>query len=146
MKKFFDIEGKTDEELLEEYSADLEGKTFVPSRLIDAIGQRKARLANRKPGDPGTIQNPVFINGKAFVYNSRNKLVLWEDYDCGGNAESSDTWFVLTAKMKPTEEQIRMVQTANNVPVIVTSDCPVISDDDLQRMKKFTLCRPRKMN
>lgn len=52
MKKFFDIEGKTDEELLEEYSADLEGKTFVPSRLIDAIGQRKARLAIENLGTP----------------------------------------------------------------------------------------------
>ena len=80
MKELFPIDGKTDEELIEEYSTEIDGTTFVPARLLDAIGERQVRMADRKPGEPGTVENPIFIEGRAYVYSKRNKLILWEDY------------------------------------------------------------------
>lgn len=80
MKEMFSIDGKTDEELIAEYSIEIDGRTFVPARLLDAIGERQVRAADRKPGDPGTVENPIFKKGKAYVYGKRNKLILWEDY------------------------------------------------------------------
>ena len=60
MKELFPIDGKSDEELIAEYSMEIDGRTFVPARLLDAIGERQAREADRKPGDPGTAENPIF--------------------------------------------------------------------------------------
>ena len=77
----FNISGQTDEELLEKYTIRADGRTFVPARVLDAIGRHQVQMANRKPGDLGTIQNPIIKDGKAFAYNSRNRLAMVEDYD-----------------------------------------------------------------
>ena len=45
---------------------------------MNEIGRREA--LKRKPGDPGTNENPIFKNGKAFIYTQFNRLALWEDY------------------------------------------------------------------
>ena len=64
MKELFPIDGKTDEKLIEEYSTEIDGRTFVPAHLLDAIGERQVRMADRKPGEPGTVENPIFIEGR----------------------------------------------------------------------------------
>ena len=142
MEKLFDIDGHTDEELLAEYSINVKGKTFVPARLLDAIGARNVKLANRQPGDLGTIQNPVFKDGKAYVYSSRNELIWWEDYAGPIPDEKKDEVFILTRQMKPSEEQKRMIQQVRSKPVVFTPDCPEISREELANMKHFAASRP----
>ena len=142
MKNYFDINGKTDEELINKYSVDIDGKTYVPSRLLDAIGRRQVKQAARHPGDPGTIQNPIMKDGKAYVYNSRNKLIWWEDYEETKQNSPKDEIFILTFSMKPNAEQCRMIQKAESAPVLFTKDCPMITAENLANMKRFTSCRP----
>ena len=148
MKDTFPMDGKADEELLNEYAIEIDGKTFVPARLLDAIGERQTRLAERKPGDPGTAENPIFKEGKAYIFGRRNKLVLWEDYS-GPIPSSEDQYlpkgteaFTLTAEMKPTEAQKKMVQRAKRMPVIITTDCPLISPERLSSLTRFRSSRP----
>lgn len=148
MKELFPVNGKTDEELLNEYKIEIDGKTFVPTRLLDAIGERQALLSERKPGDPGTAENPIFKNGKAYIYGKRNTLILWEDYS-GPIPSSEDQYlpkgteaFTLTAEMKPTEAQKKMVQRAKRMPVIITTDCPLISPEHLSSFIRFRSSRP----
>ena len=76
----FDITGKTDRELIEKYSVRSNSKTYVPSRLLDAICARQRKTMDLHPGGPGTLENPVIEDGKGYAYGSRNKLILWEDY------------------------------------------------------------------
>lgn len=80
MDKEFEINGHTDEDLINMYSVQVNGKTFIPSSVFNAIGKRRAEKANRQPGDPGTAENPIFMNGHAYVYSSTNQLILWEDF------------------------------------------------------------------
>jgi hypothetical protein len=148
MKEMFSIDGKTDEELIAEYSIEIDGRTFVPARLLDAIGERQVRAADRKPGDPGTVENPIFKKGKAYVYGKRNKLILWEDY-AGPIPSSEDEYlpkgteaFTLTVEMQPTEAQKRMVQRAKQMPVVITTDCPLIPSEQLSSFTRFRQSRP----
>ncbi len=148
MKELFSIDGKTDEELMAEYSTEIDGRTFVPARLLDAIGERQVRAADRKPGDPGTVENPIFKEGRAYVYSKRNKLILWEDYT-GPIPSSEDEYlpketeaFTLTAEMKPTEAQKKMVQRAKKMPVVITTDCPLIPMEQLSALTRFRPSRP----
>ena len=87
MTPTFDITGKTDRELIEKYSVRINGKTYVPSRLLDAICARQRKTMDLHPGAPGTLENPVMKDGKAYVYGSRNKLILWEDYKKNANGQ-----------------------------------------------------------
>ena len=71
----------SDEELVKE----LERRTvrvgergWKNMNIANEIGRREA--LKRKPGDPGTRENPIFKNGKAFIYTKFNRLVLWENY------------------------------------------------------------------
>ena len=103
MKELFPIDGKTDEELMAEYSEEIDGRTFVPARLLDAIGERQVRMADRKPGDPGTVENPIFKEGKAYVYGKRNKLILWEDYE--GPDCKKEPFYRLTANVQEASDE-----------------------------------------
>ena len=142
MEELFEVDGRTDEELIREYSVSVEGRTFVPARLLDAIGRRQVQKANRKPGDLGTTQNPIFKDGKAYVYSSRNQLIWWEDYDGPIPEETKEEHFILTIQMKPSPEQKRMIQKVKDTPVVITTDCPAISGDTLESMKRFSFGRP----
>ena len=148
MKELFPIDGMTDEELIAEYSTEIDGKTFVPARLLDAIGERQVHAAARKPGDPGTVENPIFKEGRAYVYSKRNKLILWEDY-AGPFPSSEDEYlpkgteaYTLTSEMKPTEAQKQMVQRAKRMPIIITTDCPLIPTEKLSALTRFRPSRP----
>ena len=148
MKELYPIDGKTDEELIDEYSIEVDGRTFVPARLLDAIGERQTRVADRKPGDPGTVENPIFKEGRAYVYSKRNRLILWEDY-AGPIPSSEDEFipkgteaFTLTAEMKPTEAQKQMVQRAKRMPVVITTDCPLIPTERLATLTRVRPSRP----
>ena len=146
MKDLFDINGKTDEELLSEYPVDKNGRRIVHARLLDAIGERRAKEANRKPGDPGTIENPIFRNGKAYIYSSKNRLILWEDYagETPDDLASEETEsFVLTVEMMPTDEQKKMIQTAKNMPQVYSYDCPALTPERTAKFKPFAYARPR---
>lgn len=151
MDEFFSIDGKTDDELLSEYSVDVDGRKFVPSRLLDAIGDRQVRLAARKPGDPGTVENPIFYEGKAYIYGRRNKLILWEDYSGSipdgmeQNITGRTEKFTLTIDMKPTDEQKKMIQCAMNMPVVITNDCPLMTSERLSTFSRFESARPVNM-
>ena len=142
MENLFDINGRTDEELLGEYSVKVDGRTFVPARLLDTIGKRRVKKANRQPGDPGTVQNPIFRDGKAYIFSSRNELIWWEDYDGSVPDEPDEEFFVLTMTMKPSEDQKRMIQRARKTPVVCTADCPMISSESLAGMRRFAARRP----
>jgi len=142
MEELFNVDGRTDEDLLREYSVSVEGRTFVPARLLDAIGRRHVQMADRKPGDPGTTENPIFKDGKAYVYSSRNQLIWWEDYDGPVPEETKEEHFILTIQMEPSPEQKRMIQKVKTTPVVITTDCPVISGETLAGMKRFSSGRP----
>ena len=145
MKDLFDINGKTDQELLAEYPVDESGRRIVHARLLDAIGERRAKEADRKPGDPGTLENPIFRNGKAFIYSSKNRLILWEDYagEIPDNLPVEDTErFVLTAEMKPTAEQKKMIQTSKNMRQTFSNDCPRSTPERIARFRPFPYARP----
>lgn len=62
------------------YSVTVDGRCWVSGSLLGEIGRREAQMANRQPGDPGTIQNPIMKNGNAYAYNSRKRVSLIEDY------------------------------------------------------------------
>ena len=68
MSDAIDISGYSDEELIRRFSVEINGRRFMRARVLDAIGRRNAERANRKPGDPGTMENPIFKNGKAFNF------------------------------------------------------------------------------
>ena len=51
---------------------------WVNANLLNEIGRREA--LRRKPGDLGTMENPIIRDGKAFVYTMYNHLALWEDW------------------------------------------------------------------
>ena len=121
MSSTIDINGYSDEELIRRYSVRVNGKRFIRARVLEAMGKRKAEETNRKPGDPGTVENPIFRNGHAYVFSSANELIIWEDYDgdipdgdgviVRVNPETTET-FVLRHGMGPTEKQKRMVQAS----------------------------------
>ena len=46
--------------------------------IANEIGRREA--LKRKPGDPGTKENPIIRNGKAYLYTKYNQLALWENW------------------------------------------------------------------
>ena len=152
MSDAIDISEYSDEELIRRFSVEINGRRFMRARVLDAIGRRNAERANRKPGDPGTKENPIFKNGKAFVYSSTNRLIMWEDYSgeipqgegvvYRVNPETTET-FVLTHEMRPTVEQKKMVQEVKNRPVTFGADCPKSSPEQLARFRKFGQMRNR---
>ena len=117
MCKTVNIKGISDEELIRRFSVEINGKRFMRASVLDAMGKRNAERANRKPGDPGTMENPIFKNGHAYVFSSTNRLLMWEDYPekiPEGNGvsvvpETTET-FVLKRDMTPTKEQKKMIQ------------------------------------
>ena len=155
MGEKIDIGSCSDEELIRRYSVEINGKRFIRASVLEAMGRRKAMEANRKPGDPGTIENPIFKSGHAYVFSSTNQLIMWEDYDgeipdgdgviVHLNPETTET-FVLRHGMGPTEEQKRMVQAAKGRPVHFTEDCPKSSPAQLERFRKFGLKRNQQRN
>ncbi|MBR5679503.1 MAG: hypothetical protein IKX19_02535 [Clostridia bacterium] len=146
MKKTIDISGFSDEELIRKFSVEINGKRFIRANVLDAIGRRNAERANRKPGDPGTVENPIFKNGRAYIYSSTNRLIIWEDYsgeipEGDGviyrvNPETTEM-FVLTHEMEPTVEQKKMVQAVKSRPITFASDCPKSSPEQLARFRRF---------
>lgn len=152
MRSDIDINGYSDEELIRKYSVEINGRRFIRAKVLDAMGRRRAEAASRKPGDPGTPENPIFKSGHAYVYSSTNRLIMWEDYpgevpEGDGvtvriNPETTET-FVLTRAMKPTEEQKRMVQAAKDRPVTFSADCPRSTPEQLQRFRRFGAMRKR---
>ena len=152
MSKTVDISGFSDEELIRKFSVVINGRRFVRANILDAIGKRNAERANRKPGDPGTVENPIFKNGRAFIYSSTNRLILWEDYPgeipqeegvvYRVNPETTET-FVLTHEMRPTTEQKKMVQAVKTKPITFGVDCPKSSPEQLARFRKFGQMRNR---
>lgn len=144
MNKEINISGYSDEELVAKYSVLIDGKRYVPSKISDAIGRRHAEIADRKPGDPGTIENPIFKDGHAYVFSSTNRLIIWEDYKGlvplnGGitiniNPETMDG-LTLTQDMKPTDEQKEMIQKVSLMPVKPSEDCPKLSTKHLKRLR-----------
>lgn len=72
----------TDEELrtlLEETTIRDGNRVWHSATIVNEIGRREA--LRREPGSPGTLQNPIIRNGKAYVYTKYNHLALWEDYE-----------------------------------------------------------------
>ena len=146
MRQEIDITGYTDEELLRKYTVEINGRKFVRASVKEAIDQRHALLADRKPGDPGTVENPIFKNGHAFIYNSRNRLSMWEDYNgvipqgegiiFRINPETTEV-FTLTPDMIPTERQKKMIREAQKKPVNFTEDCPKSTPEQLERFRRF---------
>ena len=72
----------SEEDLVSIYGGTMnDGRFYINSRVRDAIGEMHAKREGRVAGDPGTRENPIFKNGHAFIYNSRNDLIMWSDYD-----------------------------------------------------------------
>lgn len=152
MSEAIDISRYSDEELIRRFSVEINGRRFMRAKVLDAIGRRNADRANRKPGDPGTMENPIFKNGKAFIYSSTNRLIMWEDYpgeipQTEGvvyrvNPETTET-FVLTHEMQPTVEQKKMIQAVKKRPITFGVDCPKSSPEQLARFRKFGQMRNR---
>ena len=65
MREEMDIGALSEEELIRRFSVEINGTRYVRASVLDAIGRRNAERANRRPGDPGTPENPVFRNGWA---------------------------------------------------------------------------------
>ena len=152
MAEEIDIAGYTDEELIRKYSVISDGHRYIKASVLDAIGKRQAQQANRKPGDPGTKENPIFREKHAFIYNSGNRLVLWEDY--GGIIPDEDNVvfhinpdimevFKLTHDMQPSEEQKEIVKMAAKQEEKFTEDCPNSSPEQLERFRRFGQIRNR---
>lgn len=144
MENVMDLEKFSDEELIVKYTVEVNGRKFVPSKVLDYIGKRHAKLADRKPGDPGTKENPIFKDGHAYVYSSADKLIIWEDYTglipvgngitVNINPETMEA-FTLTREMKPSESQKEMIKKAKSRPVVFTADSPKSSPEQLERFK-----------
>ena len=146
MGKTEDISGYSDEELIRRFSVEIRGKRFIRAKVLEAIGKRRALEADRKPGDPGTPENPIFKDRRAYVYSETNQLIMWEDYTGEVpredglvffiNPETTET-FTLKHDMKPTEEQRRMVLKAKQTPISYSEDCPKSSPERLERFRQF---------
>ena len=150
MEKEIDINGYDDEELINKYSVQINGKTFIRSSVLNAIGKRRAAKTNIHPGDPGTPENPIFKNGHAYVYSSTNQLIIWEDFpgiipqeeelSIQFDPETTET-FTLTRDMQPTEAQKKMIQKVKTQPVLFSEDCPKSTPMQLERFRKFGIHR-----
>ena len=121
-----------------------DGRFYINSRVRDAIGKMHAKREGRVAGDPGTRENPIFKNGHAFIYNSRNDLIMWSDYDGEiPNASSksfnfdlnsnTEETFTLRHDMRASEKQKKMLERARN-RVVYTDDCPQLSKEQLSEL------------
>ena len=158
------IKGISDEELIRRFSVEINGKKFMRADVLEAMGKRSAEKTTRKPGDPGTIENPIFKNGHAYVYSSMNRLIMWEDYpeeipegkDLTFDSDSEYVYnsrgklvrleridpttmdeFILTPETKLTEEQIRQLADSESRPIGADEDCPEATQEQLERFRKF---------
>lgn len=154
--KDIDISNYSDEELIQKFSVQSNGRRFINARIWKAIGERRAKLANRKPGAPGTTENPIFKNGHAYVYDSQNRLIMWEDFD--GPIPSEEVKYpvdfdpetmeiyTLPRDAKATPEQSRMVRDAQSRPPVYDEDCPAPSKETLERMRRFVEMRHKQVS
>lgn len=132
----------TEDELVSIYGGTMDdGRIYINSRVRDAIGEMHAKREGRVAGDPGTRENPIFRNGHAFIYNSRNDLIMWSDYDGEVPESSSDETnislrvntretFTLRHDMQASEKQKKMLELARK-KVVYTDDCPQLSREQL---------------
>ena len=126
---------------LDETTVEIDGKRFVKARIREALGRKEAELANRQPGDPGTMENPIIKNGYAYVYTKTNRLALISGYEKNAELDSSDEEttiaMILYKDDEPSEEQIEMIYAAANKAQEEDPACPLLSDEMLERLRQF---------
>lgn len=150
-----DLDKYSDDELIRKYTVKVNNRSFVPRKVLDFIGHRHAEMAGRKPGDPGTKENPIFKNGHAYIFSSTDRLIMWEDYDglvpigdgvtVNINPATMEA-FTLTRDMKPTTDQKKMIQNVRNLKITFSEDCPRSSDSQLQRFRNNGRLRASRKN
>ena len=91
---------------------------------------QKNMMTDNEKKPRGTINDPIYIDGKPFAYNRRGKLVMIEDY----NPETTES-FTLTRDTKATPEQIEELKEAHKRGVVFDEDCPPTTPEMRSGMK-----------
>ena len=91
------------------------------------------------PGQHGTDENPIVLNGIPYVYSSTGKLVRRLDFD-----PKTMEIFVLPPKSVLTDEQISMLKKAMEMPVVYDDDCPKSTPEQLEKFRQYGVARNKK--
>ena len=113
---------------LERNSRLVKGKRFYSSKVLDSILRPYAEETNPKPGEPGSMKNPLVRFGRKYVYDERGDLI--EDF-------RGKVIFTLTQDMRPTDEQKLMIKNASTMPVVYDEDCPKSTPEIIEGFKAF---------
>ena len=113
---------------LERNSRLVKGRRFYSSKVLERILGPYARETNPKPGEPGSMENPMVRFGRKYVYDERGDLI--EDF-------REKVMFTLTQDMRPTDEQKLMIKNASEMPVVYDEDCPKSTPETIEGFKAF---------
>ena len=72
------VMSEEDTELLMKNSGFINGHRFYLSKVLHPLNEKYAKMTNPKPGEPGTIENPLVRFGKEYIYNKEGHLVMLE--------------------------------------------------------------------
>ena len=117
-----------DQAELERNSCIIKGRRFYSSKVLERTLRRYAKETNPKPGEPGSMENPLVRYGRKYVYDERGDLI--EDF-------RGKAMFTLTQDMRPTDEQKEMIKKASSMSVVYDEDCPKSTPEVIEGFKAF---------
>ena len=113
---------------LERNSRLIKGRRFYSSKVLERILKSYAKETNPKPGEPGSLENPLVRFGRKYIYDERGDLI--EDF-------RGKVMFTLRRDMRPTNEQKLMIKNAAVMPIVYDDDCPKSTPERIEGFKAF---------
>ena len=113
---------------LERNSCMVKGRMFYSSKVLERILRPYAKETNPRPGEPGSMENPLVRFGKKYVYDERGDLI--EDF-------RGKAMFTLTQDMRPTDGQKQMIKNAAAMPIVYDEDCPKCTPETIEGFRAF---------
>ena len=115
------------------------GRTYKRPGISPARAAMVQTKTVLTPGQHGTDENPIVLNGIPYVYSSTGKLVRRLDFD-----PKTMEIFVLPPKSVLTDEQISMLKKAMEMPVVYDDDCPKSTPEQLEKFRQYGVARNKK--
>ena len=123
-----------DQKIIDKYTYDVDGKKYYKYKVVLPIYRKYAAMTNPKPGEPGTVSNPLVRFGRRYVYNREGYLSVLKN-----KQKETDSFerFTITASMRPTKEQAETVKMLEGKPITPDPDCPESTPEDIQRFLEY---------
>ena len=118
---------EVDQAVLDKNSVVIDGRKYYRASVKEKILKKYAKESNPKPGEPGTIENPLVRFGKEYVYSETGDLIEYVH---------DTVHYTLRSDMKPTVSQKKMILDASRTPVKYSDDCPELNEKDLNEILK----------